>query len=474
MTTDFSFIDSRSTHLRRGGVMHNKEELIHHLISVMDNIKRNKKDTKKIKDELAQYGITGGIIQKLINNPQEELYSLEDDQLLFLFTEQVYLTTSFVDIQPEKYFTTYEIKQIKTSYRQGKRESIDFPYTFKNAIKIEEDHIMCRAMISEIINLFDSGLIHYNPETQREAKREIDRTTGTIITVPKANPKRVNDIRDEFLSGQLISSTMTLNARLLSSDDGEEIIFNEKDRTLTVTKGTLLDIIDGYHRLLGTRKALSIDPELDMAFSIRILNYDKPRAEAYFAQMNKFEPVSESRIIEASPSTNQYSDLIARMIGGSGELRGKVAPTDRINHEYMPLLITFKNLSKSIEKVFEISDRVEAVKIANYLTSFFNELIISNPEPFITNIVEVRKVSMINRQIMFYGWMTLAKKFYEDNIELSRLQSIVSTIDFDIENPIWKKFGITNDHGHTTNSSARRISNYFESLLEEMSVNGNV
>lgn len=63
--------------------------------------------------------------------------------------------------------------------------------------------------------------------------------------------------------------------------------------TLTVTKGTLLDVLDGFHRINAIVRALRKDPFLEAIYKLNILHLGKYMAKNYFKQLNTTNPVGK-------------------------------------------------------------------------------------------------------------------------------------------------------------------------------------
>ncbi len=437
--------------------MKSKQELILLLQDVLQNdIKHNKKKINTIKENLAPYQVSAGQVVMLINHAMTELDGI-DSRLLCLFAEQVLLAADDIDVHITSFFSTREIKEAKTTFTMPVRQPLQLPYTFENVLRVADDEYITVVNGSLLKRLFDSGLIQYNPETQREARAR--HVNGRIIEMPKINSKRVKEISDCLEKNELISSTLTLNARLLSADEGEELFYAD-DRLLTVAEGTLLDILDGFHRLQAIVKTLSVKPDIDMPFTLRILNYDIQRAKMYFEQMNKTEPVAKSRLAEMN--TTGMSNFIAKTVQLNSRLRGRVSSSDMIPPQG-EFLVTFRTLQEAIQENFHVQNKAEAIAIAEFLTQFFNQLIEHDTDAFDTDIAAVRKRSIINANQMFYGYVALAKRFYQQRIDITRLSSLMEQIDFDRDNPLWRTLKIVDERG-ITNNMKKAITAYFKQL----------
>ena len=440
--------------------MKNRTELLELLHdSLNQKVKHDKKKIVIINKNLAEYGLNKGQITKLINSDEE--LQQADIRLLCLLTEQVYAVTQDTNFIIDKYFTEREIKEAKTTYTHHNIERLELPYTFENIQRVSDDEYMVVLSSKDLKMLYDSGLINYNHETQREGKRK--KVGDTFIEVPRTNQSRINEISELMMRDELVSSTLTLNTRLMSSDEGEELIYNKKQNTLTVTKGTLIDILDGFHRLTAIVKTLNQKPDININFTIRVLNYEENRAKTYFEQINRVEPVAKSRLEEMN--TTGLSNFVATYVKSNSELRGRVSSSDNISTQ-SELLVTFNTLNDSIKNNFEMKDKAEAMSVAKYLTDFYNYLILNNIEAFQSNIEKIRSKSIINVNQMFHGYTMIASHFYENDISLDSLQSILEYIDFKRSNLLWKELNILDESENIKGSARKQIIRFFQKILK--------
>lgn len=436
-----------------------KTELIQELGKVFNELKtkpqkEQREIEKQIKTGLAEKMILPGEIQEWINS-EEKLSEIETDKLFFL-SEQTYKVLPWKSIMPSKYFTEREIKEIKTMFEGYSSESIMFPYIFHNVIQVNDDEYLGKIKASEINKI--SHLLQYNPITQREM-RQLKRGSQTI-PVPKIIKKNVNAMVDLMKKGRLISTMLTFNARFGTADDGEEVYYNSDDFSLTVQKGTLLDVVDGFHRITAISKAIMEDSSLDMVFKITILNRDTPGAEDYFIQMNTFTPISTAHL-ESKKDTRQ-ANIIARQVRDATHLKDTIAAGDSINKD-SDLLITFITLSDAIDDVYQVTDRKNIASTTNYLIKFFNQLFYSFPNEFIDNISEVRKESIVNSNIMFYGYIMLSKKMLDNGVLLDRVEDIIKDIDFSRNNKLWEELKVL-ENGVRSGRPKKEIYKYFDNI----------
>ncbi len=437
------------------------------LSNVLDQVKSKRKITNEIQKGVVDNKIPMGVVQNIINGkmPLDEV----DERVLCLLTMNVYNVVKEHDsnidvtrIYYNDYFSEMEIKLAKT-YEEFDQESITLPYTFKNVIRINQDHYICPITAQEIKKLWDSGLLVYNYDVQREAKVERDKKDPMkIIQRPRINPRAIKEISQHMKNGTLISSALTLNVRLGTSDEGDELIYNQKNLTLEITHGSLIDCLDGFHRISSVIETLTAFPDVNMNFTLNIVNYGTKQAMEFFAQLNSATPVSTSRLMEMKQA--RHSDFVVKQVQINSEfLKGKVSSSEHIS-TLQKHLVSFSVLSDAIDETFSIKNKSEALVVAEYLTEFFDKLFLKNEEAFISNIDEVRKESLINANQFFIGWVILAKRMQDENIKLNKLQSIVNCIDFSRSNPEWSRLGILDSKKNINNNLKNKVKEYFKNL----------
>ncbi|MGG3920460.1 DNA sulfur modification protein DndB [Geobacillus thermodenitrificans] len=441
--------------------MKNKEQLQETLVATIEVIRTDKKRVARIKNGLKKYKILPGTVQLILNEPQEQLKQI-DDKFLCLLTEQVYVASGNLELNPENYFSKREIKEVKSTFEGEVQKKVDFPYTFKPAIQIAPDMFITKIKASEIKLFMDNKLLQYNFETQREARIKVDKNDPTnIIQEVKINKKHMEHIKESIVKGEALPSSLTFNARLGTGDEGFELVYDEDTMELTIQKGTLLDCLDGFHRVTAVVKALEENPETDMTFMLNVVNFDIPKAREYFAQMNTIEPIGKGHL--ENIKKERQADFIVDQLKYNSELKGRISPSEHIPHT-TSLLVSLKTLADAIDEVYGIEDRVEAIKTANYLKEFFNQLFYAFPDEFLGDVAAIREKSLINANVMFYGYVLLSKRMKDENISLDKLPEIIKKIDFSRDNEVWKKYKVLDEDKNVTTRAKRGIYKFFEEL----------
>lgn len=447
----------------------NREELQDALIIAIDKIKHDKDKVEKIKKGLYKHYISGGDVQNYINNAETELKKIDDLRLLCLLTEQLYVVSGDLSINPNDYFTKVEIKKSKEYVAIEEEDKLEFPIVLDNVMMVDEGSYITFLDVKFIKKLLDSQILRYNFDTQREAR--FVKRRGSVERVAKVNQKSVKEIAQLLLDGMLEITTLTFNALVGRAESGEELIYDARKMQLTITEGSFLDILDGYHRILGTIRALEMNPNIDFKFQVAIKNFNITKAQRHLAQISKINEISRVHIqaLEAS----RYADTVVKHLREESDLRGRISQTNRVNTSVNNELVSYNTLADTIEEEFKMVSRKEAMDVANYLTDFFDYLIGSFPNEFIENVQETKENSLINENQMFAGYIILARKLKEENMTFTYISDIIKSIDFSKNNPLWEKEGILTD-GKINQNTRKNIKKFFRELDIKGIVKGGV
>lgn len=433
------------------------------LIPVIESLNAKTKIINGIKKELLRNEILPEDVQTLLNDPEDELPKI-DVRFLYLFTSAIYKYRTEANIKPLDYFTTAEVKESVTfSGLMNLDERLTFPQYKKGIVKVSNDVYLTEMDIKDIKKYYDAGLLFYNFDTQREHRKII--SGDEVIAVPKVNEKSVKQIADHLLNGTLVPTLLTFNAAVRTSDEGDELLYKEDSNELVITKGTRLDIIDGYHRTKGIQRALSKNPNLSFSFPVMFTNYKTSRARDYIGQISKANPIEMDWADQLSKT--RHADDVVAILQQESDLKGKVSQTKYVSNKKGEL-VSYRTLTSTINEEFEMHNKADSTDVAEYLVDFFDYLFGANPEAFLTNISNVNKNSLINENVMFAGYIVLAKRMFENEIKVSKLKKIIQNIDFNRDNSLWNEIGVIKD-GKLNKDSSKNIRNYFKNIeiLEE-------
>jgi hypothetical protein len=443
--------------------MQDKDLLLENIYSAINQIKRKRKVVNEIKQQLVEHhGLMSGTIQEWLTNPHKSLEGI-DVRELYLLTEQLYLKTGDIEnLLPDKFFTEVEKKEARIYHASVKRSTLELPITFEHATKVGNDAYIVPISIKMIDLMLDNMILDYDPELQREMTVSQD-LKGNIRYQPTLVRSNLEQITDHLLNGTLVPTTLVFNAALSSSTEMEELVFDPKNLTLTVTKEVKLSVVDGFHRCRSAQRALRVNPDLEFNFVAIITNYSKPMAQRYQYQLAQQSPISSERVKQLKG--DRHSDPIVNRLQVESDLKDRISQKGNIKPS-VNQLVSYNLLADSIDNYFTINSKKDAKEVGNYLIEFFDELLGSFPEEFITKTTETRKNSIINENNLFVGYIILASRLYKEGKSADQIENIISNINFNRNNEEWVKAGILDEKGNFTKTDIARdnIAKYFKEL----------
>lgn len=440
-----------------------RKELESHLSESIKTIKRKKAVVNDIKEELMnKYDIAGGSVSEWLSNPEITIPELDLREFVIL-TQQVYLKTGILSLNPEEHFTEVELKEARKYSADVKREKFDFPITLTNATLVGNAAYSVPMSVQTISSLMSNGLLTYDFELQREAKFKRNRE-DQIRKEPTLIKKNVDEIEEHLINGTLVPTTLVYNAMTRSSDSGDEILFDPTKGEITITKGTDLAIVDGYHRTKAIQKALQRNPHIKFNFIVLITNFSKKSAQQYQAQLAKATPINKARIQELE--ANRHSDSVVRQLREESDLKGLISQTNRI-HILNKELVSYNVLADTIDEQFKMNSRADAMDVGDYLVDFFNILLGTYSNEFLEDPVSCKKESLMCDNNMFVGYIVLARRMFEADAKAKVLRKIIKDIDFSKENKLWGELEVLDEDGKlnaNTNKVRKNIADYFETI----------
>jgi hypothetical protein len=452
-------------------MLQQRNELENNLIKVMKDskLKFNKQVIEDIKNHLRRYKVLN--MQNWINDPESEVPKLEPMEL-FLLTEQIFLKTGSLLINPEDYFTEHERKKSRQYIGTYElEEEITFPYTLENVSKISNKEYSVVVPADFIAKLCMSRKLHYNFGIQRESMKR--KVKGEIIEEPKLIMQNVLEIQEYLEKGKLKPTQIIYNAAIGTADaDQPELIFDEQEHRLTITKGVILDVLDGFHRTKGTELAYHKKGHLDSNFVLLITNYSDDEAKNFQGQIAKATPIAVERAEELLGE--RMSDEVLKEMLPKTELQDKVSDSWYVHKDTE--LVSYKVLAETIEKEFNLEKMVDVYKVSNFLTKMFNYLMGTFEEEFLKNAKKVGETNLINNNNIFAGYIVLGRRLMELKADPSEIINIVSNINFEKTNKLWKEINVLDDKMHVTPSARDSIITYFRNIeilgYEKVSNNG--
>lgn len=393
--------------------------------AIGDEFKSRNMDTRD-----ASYTIMGNKDLRTLSD------SDDDTRFLFLFTyalNKAIPSESGINISIEDYFTNVEVDRWKNYKQEAKSKNI-FPITFENVDVLGDRIWQAKISAQQLNELSENNILLYNFKTQRNPKIT---AAGERINV---DTKKVYEIRDSLIKGWQYPDAIKLN---ILRDGNDKISYNEKNRTLTVFEGSVINIFDGYHRTTANSLALESNPDLHFTWSLTLTNFSEKQAHDYMVQIDKQKPIKKEYI--KGFDYNLPENLVVDSI--IDDKLSELAKIMKDDDSYikMNLALTKKSIianavKDSYEEMLGTSSNIRA--IARWIVEFTDYLMGTYIEEFITNPYEVKKTSYINDKNMFYGYIALSAHLYNNKNWKTLLKEKMESIDFSKKNELWDQIGL--------------------------------
>ena len=370
---------------------------------------------------------------------------------LGVLTLAVYKITNKEKLNPENWFEEGKVNQIEKYTQPANKKILEYPLVFKPVLQLDHNRWRYVGTMEEVINLYESDMITYNFNTQRDAK--LYRVKGEFQKRPNVNYESVKQITDELVEGKYIPDEISFN---LLKDGTDAIIYNEDDMSLTILDGEL-NIIDGYHNSIAIMSAKEKGIS-GVKYPIQFFNYDEAKAGQFIDQKNKQNKIESNHL--AAMNMSELENTVARELNESAvsDFRGKIA-TDRAYINNGLALTMYLIMTETIKKLWNLKSRRDSRMLAEYLIDFFNELFGIYPEEFNSNIKNSKRYTNINHESIFIFYLVLAKELQGRENWRELLEKTITALDFSKDNEDW------GDVGFMT-TSIDRLTRHMNSMIE--------
>lgn len=425
-----------------------REKLEIVLYGVFDQYSEITNVTNKVKEYFKSKNILPGDIVKIIskNNPLE----MQKEYMLYFITEAFYRATEYEsNLNPERWFTEREIQEYKNYKESNNKSQEKFPLVIKDIKRIADDFYRFDTSITTIKEWAERRLFSYNFDTQRNP----DLKDG--ILVPSIDKTSVGEISDRIEQGRFYSNHLTFN--LLNTGD-EKFEYDSENRTLTIHDGEI-NIIDGFHRVLGILKATSFNENAEYITGINITNFDVNKARDFIVQENKRNEINKVQL--KSWDKERFESVVIEKINtdANSELKGLISSDEKVVNS-KKAMVYFEHLERSIKNNFKITNSREARIVSKVLIEGFNEIIGLKYEEF-----KEKDEVWFNTQT-FIGYISLIAGLYNTKQESlvdnwdNLIKSIISSCEHE-ENRLKSLL----EGKKLTKGKEKRIEEYFKNKL---------
>ena len=180
----------------------------------------------------------------------------------------------------------------------------------KPVFKIADDQWMGVIEINDLIDLYNTGKIRYNPETQRPMKLVV-KGNSEIYRFYR-NERAINEIADALSRDDFIPNTITINAIKDGFENDISGFYNEADSSFAITKIDRFDLLDGYHRFLALQKVALLNPGYRFKMELRITNFTLEKAHQFIFQED--QKTKMTKVQSASFNTADLGNQVVRSL----------------------------------------------------------------------------------------------------------------------------------------------------------------
>jgi len=379
------------------------------------------------------------------NIPLNTLTDSETDvRFLFLFTlilgKVLAKVNSEFRINPQDYFTELEYNQWKDYKEEQNNEDI-FPLVLEKAqrVGLSESRIWQLPMSAQLLGEIDEkNAILYNFSTQRNPKIT---AFGEQINIDKV---KIKEIKDRMLAGEQYPDPIILN---ILNNGESSVSYNDNKETLTINEGSIINIVDGFHRKTANTLALMENPELQFNWQVTITFLSEKAAHDYMTQKDKQKPMKKEwiQLKDYNKSENLVIDVIVD--DKLSELAKVMKEEDsyiRLNKALTKKSIVAEAIKECYEEQLKISSNIR--NIGKWIVEFTDYLMGLYSEEFIADPYKIRETSMINNKNIFYAYIALSAKLQNNKDWKEILKKQMKSINFKNTNKLWKDLGMVNNN----------------------------
>lgn len=450
------------TFRRRSEVMKqykSREELIGSLSKFIPIILEDNNKVDEISSHLdKKHNITLARLMYFFND-LDRLNEAETSELA-LIADQISLKLEEADeLSIDHWFKINEIKEVRQFYHvdESSKDKIELPLVLKNVILSGNNKYFTVLDYKTIARLYKYDLLNYNFEIQREGR--LKKVGDEVIQEMKIYKKNVEEIKNRVLANKQEDTLIVYNCAVLTSEDEseKELIYDEKEMTLMITKGTRIDILDGAHRTMGIYEAYLENPDIEGSMPVQFSNRSTAEAREFQVELAKATPFNKARAKELAQE--RPSDELVNRLKFEGMLKGRISSTNTVNRK-LNQLTTSSVLSDAFEKHWKPERRRDIDDVLKKFNEYLDYLF----DDYSKYVDDTH--NLLFSKLFFVGHVILAKKMFENDKPYNELYNVLDNIDFNKDNPMWKELNIVSEKSNPSEGKIiKNIEKYFKELL---------
>lgn len=429
-----------------------KERLYDTIYKILNENVDNINMVKTLNRKFAEKGLDLKVIQILLAE-LKDISDVNDVQIMAIAEGLHELFPNNNDLDLSKYFSAQEIISYE-SYMNIEEKVNEL--TFDNTIRINNFDFMCICSFEKLAKYFNSNLITYNKQTQRQS--EYIKLGKDYIRRISVNQKAINDMAKDILNNNFENTAnIVLNVRLRKDNQPR---LNYEDGTLRIAPNydihsryfTSVEVIDGYHKLLAIVKADMeyynlYNKHLQNTISVMIIQADVKRATQIVRNTFKRSD-TDIRFLKSIEQTD-YTRFVDLVESQSRALNGKLATSYE----------EFKALHKlSYKYIFVETIKRIGVEVNNQSVVLIQSRDIANMFDTLFDIINENNKELINLLYNCNIYIIILKYFFEiinkNDANIEDFYKIINKLS-KIDNKIIKELKLNNK-----NYSFNQIFNY--------------
>ena len=153
-------------------------------------------------------------------------------------------------------------------------------------------------------------------------------------------------------------------------------------------------------------------------------------------QIDKQKPIKREQI--KTWDLNKKENLVVSVIADDKISKlNKVMKDQEVEIKHGRGLTTKNIIAESIKDNYTLDDNIDIRGLGNWIIEFTDYLFFLYPEELVVG----KNESLINHKYMFYGYIALSAQLKDTNNWKERAKEVISNIDFNPNNPLWKEIG---------------------------------
>ena len=392
----------------------------------LTNKELSKELTKEVLSKSLPVNLAGALFNKAM-----DIVDLKDNALICV-TTVFHRFFKLEEFNPANYFSQQQLINYTNDIR-NQEMNVD-TLEFKNCIKINDTSYLAFCTAKELYDYYINNLIIYNKSTQRASRIRV-LGNNYIVKEINVNKKSVKEITQEMLnntyeSDMIIFNVVQIDGKKLNVDFTNGNLLIKPNLDLEQQDTTIVNVIDGYHRLSAIVKAVEELKRKNkpipntMGLIVKIVIRDIAGAKRIVSQ--SFKRSATDKDFLKTLVDDDYNKLAQSFIDKSKCLKEKIYDTYEecvLQEGYTYKILLADTLRLLLEKNNGYLNNLSTInKMANHFDRI-NEYITNE---YYTGVKDYQENSYLLRKNSFVFWLVYLYRTI--NIEEEKLITLADRI----------------------------------------------